>query len=312
MLSIICAPLDAPQVAAKKLPLPPAAHQLDQIDERIIEVVHDVGRVNVWSLFNSLSCGAGLGRSADRDARRELWDRVRRLKHLRLIYGIGRNEITANKPAAPLRRSQRRPRRPRSVDRLAHFPGVSVANEVPRTLQPEMKYQTDYEAVIKNGPPISTLTDLEKTKSGMRQEQLTVAARALAKLPRRQIRKLTGFLQGERCWRWRLVVLPNGEITKLYWASRGRVRLVDANDLPYSSWLMRVVRHAHEIRLYRNPVAVALGSQKRGVIERKRAKKADAAKRNGRCPVRPGRRPRGRPRATPATDLSLACKVEPN
>jgi hypothetical protein len=309
MLSMICAPIDAPQIAPMKTPLPSAEHQLDQIDERIIEVVHDVGRVNVWSLFNSLSCGAGLGRSADRDARRALWDRVRRLKHLGLIYGVGRNDITTNKPAAPVRRSRRRPRGPRSVDRLAHFPGVSVANEAPHTQQPEMKHQFDYQAVIKNGPPISTLTDFEKTKSGITPEQATDAARALAKLPRRQIRKLTGFLQGERCWRWRLVVLPNGEVTKLYWASRGRVMLVDANDLPYSSWLMRVVRHEHEIRLYRNPAAVALGAQKRGVMEHKSPKKADAARKNGRCPVRPGRRPRGRPRALPISDLMVACTL---
>jgi hypothetical protein len=56
------------------------------------------------------------------------------------------------------------------------------------------------------------------------------------------------------------------------------------------------VYEAAVIRRFKNPAAVLLGSRKRGIKERPSVTKASAARHNGNLPVRPGSRPRGRPK----------------
>lgn len=89
---------DPAQVAAPKPPPAPAL-PVDQIDQEIVTRVRDLGRVKTWSLLDRLVQDQGaLNRAESRDARRALWGRVRRLKRLKLIHGVGRNEIAAMKP----------------------------------------------------------------------------------------------------------------------------------------------------------------------------------------------------------------------
>ena len=129
------------------------------------------------------------------------------------------------------------------------------------------------------------------------QHDFRQAARALASWPRNQPREWTGFLCGSRCWRGRLLILPDGEIAPLLWASRGRVLLLNYRDLDVRDYLLWSRRLEAEVRLYHHPEAVILGSRKRGIKERASPLKAAAARRNSSLPPKPGSRPRGRPPA---------------
>jgi hypothetical protein len=126
-------------------------------------------------------------------------------------------------------------------------------------------------------------------------ESISQAAHTLAAMPRRIKRKWTGWLHGEHCWRGRRIVLPNGEVAPLLWCSRGRVLLQNSRDLPFRDWLAWAARREHEVRVYKHPSAIALGQRKKGLRECPSEQKSEAARRNGRQPVRKGSRPRGRP-----------------
>jgi hypothetical protein len=132
------------------------------------------------------------------------------------------------------------------------------------------------------------------------------AARQLARLPRNQPRKMTGWLHGQHCWRGRLLALPNGEVAPLLWCSRGRVVLSGYRDDPlvdehteFVNHLRWVARREHDVQLHKLPQAALLGSRKAGIKERPSLRKQEAARANGRLPPRPGRS-RGRPsKSTP-------------
>src|ERR1035441_9789473 len=104
MLSIICAPATAPQTYIP--PPQPPPPRFDDVDRRIVEAIREVQQAKIWSVLNMVSGGAGLSRSAGRTARLNHWQRIKRLKRLGLIHGVGRNEIAAAPPAA---RSRPRP-----------------------------------------------------------------------------------------------------------------------------------------------------------------------------------------------------------
>jgi hypothetical protein len=114
---------------------------------------------------------------------------------------------------------------------------------------------------------------------------------------RRKIKKLTGYLgHGQRAWRGRRVILPDGRQAEIYAAVRGLVGLVPDPTVEFRA--SRLLFKANQLRLWKHPGAVLLGQAKAGVTEKKSLRKAYAARLNGSRPPRPGSRPRGRPRAT--------------
>ncbi len=250
-----------------------------------------MGPVKTWSLLNMLAGEQSpKSRAEGRELRLNLLHRLKRLRKLQLIHGLGRNEISIQPPALfPTKR------RKQSVKRRSVIRGVSAVIAERHAQQPEMEYPFGANVIGGIEPPFLAADGPAKSESVATSAQASEAGRTLAKMPRKQVRKLTGFLHGEHCWRRRQVVLPNGEVTEVYWANRGRVLLVDANDLPYRSWLLRVARWERDVRLYRNPAAALLGSLKKSVREIKSDKKAQAARANGIMPCAPGRR-RGRPK----------------
>ena len=133
-----------------------------------------------------------------------------------------------------------------------------------------------------------------KTESVQDTAQITQAAKTLARLPRRQKRKLTGWLHGQRCWRGRLLLLPDGEVAPLLWCNRGRVLLRNYRGMEVPDFLNWGGRREHDVRLHKSPEAVLLGSLKRGVRERRSELKASTARANGCSPCRNGKK-RGRP-----------------
>lgn len=133
-------------------------------------------------------------------------------------------------------------------------------------------------------------------------DEIATAARALGALAkvkfngRRKVKRFwTGFIDGRRCWRGRLVVLPDGEIVQLKQAQRG-FTCVRTNEFSSEGYFIHRYLPASSVRLHKLPAAVILGRLKRGKIEKKSETKAKSCRINGRRPARPGSRPRGRPR----------------
>ncbi len=127
------------------------------------------------------------------------------------------------------------------------------------------------------------------------------AATALARLPR-GAKKWSGWIDDKhRVWCGQRILLPGGTRAYAYGARRRQVvyfldwpPVMDVDDL--SRW---GVLPAHEVRISHDPAAQLLGRLKAGVREKSSTIKAAAVRLNGCCPVRPGRRPRGRPRKVP-------------
>ena len=101
-----------------------------------------------------------------------------------------------------------------------------------------------------------------------------------------------------RSYRNMPIWLADGRLVYALGAKRGRVVFTSDPDGPLGSrdglgrnW--GVIR-ASQVTVVKNPMAQILGSRKRGVKEAPSAAKAAAARVNGRCPVRAGRK-RGRP-----------------
>jgi hypothetical protein len=291
VISIFCAPESAPQQYVSSAHAK-AVFRLDCVDTRIIEVLRDVAPVKTWSLLNMLAREQSPNSRAEgRELRLNLLHRLKRLRKLQLIHGVGRNEISTQPPALlPTKR------RKQSVKRRSVTRGVSVVIPERHAQQSEMEYTSGAKVIGGIEPRFLAADGPAKSESVATPTQASEAGRTLAKLPRHQPRKWTGFLHGRRAWRGMPLVLANGEMVRLYWTSRGRVLLEDANDLPHLPWLLRVARSEADVQIYRHRAAVLLGSRKAGVKEKPSALKQAAARLNGCRPVRVGNRPRGRPR----------------
>ena len=125
----------------------------------------------------------------------------------------------------------------------------------------------------------------------------------------RDLRRWTGVVfNGKRAWVGLPVVLPDGSPAWIKKAQAGwvcvRTTAIDPVDGPIHDYLK-----ATALRPYRSPEATLLGSLKRGKIEKKSAAKAAASRRNGAMPVRPGRRPRGRPRMNKQAPSALSIET---
>jgi DNA-binding Lrp family transcriptional regulator len=301
VLSIICAPASAPQQYVPP-PQPPTTPKLDLIDRRIIEAVREHGPVKLWSLLNWLAQDEGeRSRTDGRVARLNLWDRVRRLKRLKVIFGVGRNEVAATKRSRQPARPRPR-RRKRSVVSAPEFCGVSA------TCAPPMQTLTDF-----NEPPETQMVRVTTPKGANAQEpqetntvpdaaQVAEAARSLASLPRRPRRRWSGMIGSVRSYRNMPIRLPDQRVVFALGAKHGRVPYTSQPDGPIGSvegiWRDWGVVPAHLVEVVRNPAAMLLGGLKRGTKEAPSPRKQMAARLNGCRPVRAGSRPRGRPRAT--------------
>jgi hypothetical protein len=144
--------------------------------------------------------------------------------------------------------------------------------------------------------------------------QVSAAARALASLPRRPRRHWSGWLDPKnpdsRIWRGRRIVLPNFEVCYAYGCTRNKV-VWSRHDQGLQGGFCGEpfewgVLPASAVRPWKNPHAVALGRQKRGIHEKPSLAKQNAARANGRRPTRPGRRRGRRPaRSDEAAEMPL-------
>ena len=125
------------------------------------------------------------------------------------------------------------------------------------------------------------------------ENEISLAAAALRKSPPRT-GAWCGWLGGYHLRKGDKVILPDGRLGIVYGAARGKIIIwkerIDPGDWPADVYDARLIRR------FKNPAAVILGGRKRGVKECPSEIKASTARRNGRFPVRPGNRPRGRPK----------------
>lgn len=151
--------------------------------------------------------------------------------------------------------------------------------------------------------------DKSRFEAAQRKAEVSLAGAALRRLrmgqQQRPPKKWTGWIgHRRRGVVGQTVILPDRSLGRLIAARRGWacVAWVD----PFSVRRNRISYFAAgEILPYKNPCAAALGRMKAGRREIPSAIKAQAARRNGKRPVRQGSRPRGRPRHNQAARTAL-------
>jgi hypothetical protein len=357
MLSVIAAPETAPQTYVP-LPAPPAPRRLDPLDKRLLEIVKEEEVVQIWYLLNKVGDEETNIRGAARTVRLALWDRLKRLIWLRLVWRHGK-AVACAPPSARIgpgprpRQRVARTRTPTTTVRpLPGLVAVSTGSR-PTRLAPNsfLGAFANQLAAQKLGDSnlrrIDALTKTEANASPTEQEspkpafptctdsamnkrretlgnqlaaqewssnavhqsqvspnahQISQAARALARLPRRKgKRRWSGWLDRKnpstRIWRGRRIILPDGEVCFAYGCLRNKVVWSrDEHGLhggicgqPFEWGVMP----ASEVRLWKNPHAASLGHAKLGIREKPSLAKQNAARTNGLKPTRPGRR-RGR------------------
>lgn len=293
MISVIIAPASSPQVATAK-PSVPNNPRLDELDERLLETVRDSGLTNVWSILN-IVCNeeAPQSRGEGRTIRLRLLNKVQRLHRLGLLFLVGRNSVSPVKPD-PTTDRQIIGRRRRTVRKSHPFRPVSAPIEPSQTMKVKPQFPLLSEGDRVNRLVMDSAQHPEKTKSADNGEQVSKAARSLARLTRKKrARRWTGWLGNIHLWRGAQVTLPTGRIAHVYGAIRGNIIVLKPPE--DESFPPLELYQASQVRLLKNSDAVRLGAQKRGKKERKSTKKLLSCRRNGHQPARPGRR-RGRPK----------------
>jgi hypothetical protein len=307
-----------PPSAAQVYTPPPAPRRpprLDRLDERLLEVVRQEGVIPLWSLLNLVAGEETNDRATAREMRMGLWQRVRRLVWLRLLWWHRRRMLGIKPPPAVPSASRRRSTA--TVRRTSGMKAVSTHVEQTEAHKEDRSEQVGNQVTPANIVTSGEATGDSQTKTAhihnetanrvhhrikelMRPHVISASARALAFLPRRPRRRWTGWLSEDcRGYRDMSVLLPSGQTAYLFGAVRRRaVVTLDAGRL-LGGWgdgpFRWALLPAAEVRPLKNPHAVVLGQAKRGIRERSSEAKLKSCRRNGRRPCRFGRR-RGRPR----------------
>ena len=143
---------------------------------------------------------------------------------------------------------------------------------------------------------IGEITDTRSCRGDTQTLALSFAAAELARLPRPTKKVWTGWIGKKHMQRDDRVVVPGGQVRRIFGAIRGQVIVL--KDPISQRGLPAEIFRAEDLMIYKNPYAVLLGRAKRGVNEIPSTAKREACRRNARMPPRPGQRPRGRPRAS--------------
>jgi hypothetical protein len=317
VLTFIVGPISAP---GTPVPAPPAQPKLSVVDHQILERLRDNGLAGTWALLNALSADeASPSRSEARRLRLAYWDRLRRLLHLGLVFRHGRRSVGLNKPPPVTAHPIRRRRRPtaRLVARIRSGStdptGASAAASatfqpvLPKQLEPTSRATTPRSTVEKSESVASregaTSNNPAKITTAEARKRLTqgefgllasMAAHTLGARPRGRRKRWTGWLSDrEHAWRGRKVVAPGSQVGHVVVALRGQV-LVEWDDPFWIEGRRRAVYRADQIRVFKDPAAILLGSMKSGVREKPSARKRESCMHNGRRPCARGKR-RGRP-----------------
>jgi hypothetical protein len=313
VITFIIAPVDRTQIDA--LALAGVQHPLAP---EVMDAVRQRGQapVALWLLINSLANA----RQPDYRDRRRCW-RLRYLRALGELLKVGllyrRGPLIAAARFAILAKPKTRDRTTsrrlpgdlhlsRSVvESTSKNGGSKPFGQQPQTAAKDQQ-TVELEPESKTlGTPTSTV----ESQTAPPTELVSIAARQLARLPRRGARRWSGWLSEDvRSFRNMRVQLPGGDQVFVFGVLHGR--LVYTHELDGgvggiggvgTSW---GVIPAKNVEVVRNPHAVLLGRGKLAVRERKSSLKQASARRNGAQPCRPGKK-RGRPPKPSFTDTDL-------
>ena len=278
--------------------------RLDSDEKALLEWLQNAEYCKTMSLISAVVADLGLpSRAAGRVKALELIEKLKHLRQLGLVFSVGRNSISST----PVKRPPRIRRRRLSVSRTGftnHVSGVGSAFTSQSSGLAISAETPQNQVEVKKVETSAPTQNQAKTKT-VPPEVVSAAAQRLAQLPRNLPRKLTGYVDGVRSWSGQTVVFSDGTTGSLIRANRGRL-LIDWHrpDGFIDDWSERaqyeLLRHfaarEGDVKRTKNPQAQLLGRLKAGVRERPSAAKANAARQNGGRPVKPGNRPRGRPR----------------
>lgn len=293
--------------------------------------------IKSWTMLNAITAGEKPRSEVERRRiMRKLLERHKLLLHEGAIRRSGRFHVylpVAGQPP-PLNPFMRNiPRRRRRVRRrqVLSKRGVSMATAqltTPASASPsqasEFSKSASAQSFTADLPTPTVTVESSKTKSAAapglevgneltserpelygaglaaRVKQRIASIQAGSKLARRRWNEpkiWTGYVHGKRCWRGQRVLMSYGAEGELQLARRGVV-YVFADERPSITSSRFLKMHEQHVALLKLPEAVLLGARKRGRREQPSERKAAACKANGARPVRPGSRPRGRPRST--------------
>jgi hypothetical protein len=227
----IVAPVDRPQVAAPKPAPAPAPPRLDRLDERLLEHLRDAGSCPTWTLLDIVADEqAPRDRTAGRLLRLDLLGRLKRLRRLGLAFLVGRNWVSDTRPDPAMRRPAGRRRRTGSG--LRHNRGVSADKRLPHPPKQESPHQVG--AQLLHQTPASYSADMGggNIKIAPDRALIAQAARNLARLPRRPVRRWSGMIGPIRSYRGMVVRLPDGREVYALGARRGQVPYTAQPDGP--------------------------------------------------------------------------------
>lgn len=274
----------------------PAAPRLDSTDKLLLQRVTDMGPCPTWSLITGVTSALAHGsREATRLTRLDLWYRIKRLRRWNLIFGLGRNEITAEpdprqRLQQPLRRRSRGRRHVVSVGGSHASDGGSAITRQGTEKASGFVQAAHSELQKRDHAPAPGTARVGKTKSAPTPEMVSAAAIGLARLPRHPRRIWSGWIGKTRAFQDMPIVLPDGQRAWVYGARRQKVVFTfDRGRLlgtltPGQRW---GVIDASEVQPIRNADAVALARSKRGHFEVQSLLKAQTARDNGRRGGRP-------------------------
>jgi hypothetical protein len=291
VIDIIIAPESAPQTYVS--PLGGVEHPLAP---QVMQAMRQHGKnpVGLWKIVNSLANA----KKPDSRARRRCWrlrywGACRELRKAKLLFRHGSLIATSDfairpKPRSPVRR------RPCPVNSGVHLlPSVGASTSknggsspvVAGVRAPYNHQQPTDREFVSGDPNLVGCTPDTKSATPTAAE-ISAAASALAKRPRKVKRPWTGYLDGERIKRGTLVRVPSGEVLPVYIALRGRV-LVTLPDEPRYADRVFDRYDADQVRRVKLPEARLLGSLKAGTKEVFSLRKQEAARANSRRPPEP-------------------------
>jgi len=321
VLSVIAPPESAPQIALPAAPPPP---RLDPLDHRIVNRLREDGLTGTWELLNDLADDEPPpNRSESRRLRLVLWERLRRLLHLGVVFRHGRRPVGLNRPTPvtgnPIRR--RRRRRPTARPSASIRAGSTSSAQMPvAAASPlHMALPERVEVIPVAATPRSVVGKSERVvrsndatseqrvpitaaeaKTRLTPDEfrllVAMAARALGARPRpRRKRVWTGWLgRTEHLWKGRRIITPAGTVGRVVVALRGDV-LVEWDDPYWIEGQRRAVHRVDQLQVLKDSAAAFLGSMKAGIRETPSSRKRESCRRNGCQPCVPGKK-RGRPR----------------
>lgn len=327
-------PMPSPVTSVSSVASPP--HFTEPYDQRIRDYLTERSgfAIRTWTMLNAITAAEKPRSEAERRRiMRKLLERHKLLLHAGAIRRSGRLHVylpVAGQPA-PLNPFMRNiPRRRRRIRRKQVFAKrpvsvatahISASASAPPSLPPQLNQTAAVQCVPASSPAISAKSEPGKTKSapapalvhpdtvceplvpapGLAQRimlriALLQCGAQLARWRWLPPKKWTGYLHGERCWVGQRVLMTDGMRGALLSARRGKATVFADSRRYLAESRVRELRE-QEVVLLKLPQAMLLGFLKRGKKERPSEAKRAAARRNGSRPVRPGSRPRGRPRS---------------